>query len=272
MTLSNRQIQEYQEQGYTIINGVLSPDQIEHLRGRVEEYLRGQRPLGQRMALKYQRCGRLRKLITTRTKLIRKIKHVEYDDLFWNVISSQKIVTHIQRILGNDVKIFRADMFYKAPKTGWAISMHQDAVYWPVSPIADVFGTTCNYFLFLDDATAANGGLGVLPGRHREGPLPARRYDGDNGGERRIEAHCYREEEKTWIEVAAGDAVLFHGMLPHFSERNRSNWVRRALNLSCWSARLRHTGFDRQVHGHADSDIPFGELKLLCGRSFAGCV
>jgi phytanoyl-CoA hydroxylase len=272
MLLSCQSIREYEEKGYTIIDGAVSPEHVEVLRARVEDYLHGRRPLGPGMALKYQRCGRLRGLVAPKTKLIRKIKHMEHDDLFWDVIASEKIVTPIRQVLGDDVKIFRADLFYKAPRTGWAISMHQDAVYWPVSPIAEVFGTTCNYFLFLDDATAANGGLGVLPGRHREGPLPARRYDGDNGGERRIEAHCYRAEEKTWIEVAAGDALLFHGMLPHFSERNRSGQVRRALNLSCWSARLRHTGFHPEVHGHADSDIPFGELKPLCGRSFAGCV
>lgn len=272
MLLSRQSIREYEEKGYTIINGAVSPEHVEILRVRVEDYLHGRRSLAPGMALKYQRCGRLRKLTTSRTSLIRKIKHMEHDEVFWDVISSERIIGPLTQILGENIKIFRADLFYKAPRTGWGISMHQDAVYWPVSPISDIFGTTCNYFIFLDDATASNGGLGVLPGRHRDGPLPARRHDGDNGGERRIEPGCYREEEKAWIEVAAGDAILFHGMLPHFSERNRSGQVRRALNLSCWSASLRHTGFHPDVHGHADSDIPLGDLKPLCGRSFAGCV
>ena len=55
----------------------------------------------------------------------------------------------------------------------------------------------------------------------------------------------------------AGDAIFFHGMTPHFSERNRSQSVRRAVAISCLSAKLRYTGFSMKTHGHEGPARPW---------------
>ena len=268
--LSAEALEEFESRGYTLLEDVFPPELNERLRLRLDEYLKGVRPLREHMGLQFQR--RSGKKLARKRRFVRKLKHLEYDPLFWSLISDPRVVTPLVQILGPDIKVFRADVFYKAPKTGWSISPHQDAVYWPVAPIDDVFGTTCNFFYFLDDAGKENGGLGFLPGRHREGPLPASRYDGDGPGERRLDSGCYSSREWTQVSVSEGDAVIFHGMVPHFSGRNPSERFRRALNISCWSARLRHTGFQPEIHGHADPDRPIDALRQLCGSSFSGHV
>ena len=271
MTLSEEQLREFEERGYTVLRQLGTPEITESLATRVEEYLHGERPLEERMAFKFQR-GKKPKRRGGNLEFIRKIKHLEYEERFWSFISDPRVVGPLTQVLGPDVLIWRADVFYKRPKTGWGISPHQDAVYWPISPIDDTYGTTSSLFYFMDDSDETNGGLGFLPGRHKEGPIPSARYDGDNAGERRISDECYSDDEKVYPTVSAGDAVLFHGMLPHLSERNTSQKPRRALAITCWSARLKYSGFRKEIHGHEDPDYDWQPLKQLAGRTHEGCV
>ncbi len=83
--------------------------------------------------------------------------------------------------------------------------------------------------LFLDDASASNGALRVLPGSHRFGP--ARRSPSDPTRSLADPAHLDVESEML-VEAPAGSVLFFGSLLVHRSSPNRSEHDRRALLLS----------------------------------------
>jgi ectoine hydroxylase-related dioxygenase (phytanoyl-CoA dioxygenase family) len=209
-------------------------------------------------------------LFARHPRSLRKITHLHDDELFFALATDPAVLDPMEAVLGPDIKLLRMDLFFKAPRVGWRICVHQDAVYWPVVPI-NTPDSSCTCFLFLDEATRDNGCLGFLPGRHTGGPIPARPTGGDTRGERHLDAGTYREADKVWVPCRAGGAVFFHGMAPHFSERNESPRIRRAVAISCVSARLRPTDYRRDIHGH-EGRAPVLNYVQLRGRSFPGCV
>lgn len=277
MPLTTGELNEYRDRGFVRVAGLVSEDRGAALRARVDEYIGSQRPLEAGMALSRQmrhlrlgnRSIRL-PLLVGHPHSVRKIDGLEHDDLFRALLLDPCILDPLEQILGRDIKLQRMSLFYKSKLFGWRIGVHQDAVYWPVAPI-DGIDSVSTCFYFLDDATRENGCLGFLPGRHREGPLPAKRVNGHTYGERHIDRCAYSEKEKEWVPCEAGDAIFFHGMTPHFSEPNRSKSVRRAVAISCLSAKVRYTGFSMEIHGHEGPFRPV-ELLLLRGRSWPGCI
>jgi ectoine hydroxylase-related dioxygenase (phytanoyl-CoA dioxygenase family) len=277
MHLTTEEITSYRDRGFVRVEGLLSEERLAALCARVDEYIGARRPLATGMAFTRQkRSFRLwgrnirRPLLVGHPHSIRKITGLEHDEVFRKLMFDPCILDPMNQILGSDIKLQRMDLFYKSTRFGWRIGVHQDAVYWPVAPI-DTLDSVCTCFCFLDAATRENGCLGFLPGRHREGPLRANVVAGHGDGERRIDRCAYREEEKVWVPCNAGDAVFFHGMTPHFSERNRSKSIRRAVAISCLSAKLRYTGFRTEIHGHEDPSQPQKRL-ILHGKPWPGCV
>lgn len=277
MPLTTDEFNGYRDRGFVRIEGLVSEDRRAALCARVDEYTGNRRRLAPGMSFSRQmRHLRLRgrsirlPLLVGHPHSIRKILSLEHDDLFRALMFDSCILDPMEQILGRDIKLQRLELFYKSPRCGWRIGVHQDAVYWPIAPI-DATDSVCTCFYFLDEATRENGCLGFLPGRHREGPLRATPVDGDTNGERRIDQRVYSEKEKVWVPCNAGDAVFFHGMVPHFSERNRSKSIRRAVAISCLSAKLRYTGFRMEIHGHEDPSRP-EERLLLRGESRPGCI
>jgi ectoine hydroxylase-related dioxygenase (phytanoyl-CoA dioxygenase family) len=275
--LTAEQLRHYSEYGFVKAENILPDDFLIELRSRVDEYALKRRPLTQEMHLthQYRHWCVFRETISIRIPLVspytlRKIANLQHDDLFRALMFNSRVLDPVEQILGPDIKLQRIDAFYKAPRFGWAIGVHQDAVYWPLAPI-DTPDSICNVFCFLDDATENNGCLGFLPRRHREGPLPAQWVDADTKGERHVLPAIYSDAEKVWVPCKAGDAVFFHGMTPHFSGRNRSSKFRRAISISCLSAKLRHTRFTRDIDGH-DGPGYEREYIQLRGRSFPECI
>ena len=81
----------------------------------------------------------------------------------------------------------------------------------------------------IDDFRADSGCLEVVPGSHKLGPLGL----GWEANTHRIEAE-YQDvirQEAVQVDLKAGDAVLFHGLLLHGSPGNHSPHARRSLTV-----------------------------------------
>ncbi len=122
------------------------------------------------------------------------------------------------------VKCMQSMLFVKPPgKQGQA--WHQDEIYIPTRD-----RSLCGAWIAIDDATAENGCLSVLPGSHRSGYLypwanTADLYNFDGPKE----MHGFDANRERLVEVKAGAVVFFNGYLLHRSKRNRSRRYRRAL-------------------------------------------
>jgi ectoine hydroxylase len=120
---------------------------------------------------------------------------------------------------------FTSKLNMKRAVEGSEFPFHQDYPYWYVAVGANA-ADIATAVLFLDDATADNGALRVLPGSHRHGP--ARRDPNDPTGFLADEASLDVEHEMT-LELPAGSVVFFGAFLVHRSSPNRSSSHRRAL-------------------------------------------
>ncbi len=116
----------------------------------------------------------------------------------------------------------------KRPREGSEFPWHQDHSYWyAFTPEhAREIGTV---ILFLDDATADNGAIRVLPGSHLRGPAP--RHRDEPTGYLADPSQIDASQERV-VEAPAGSLLFFPSLLLHRSSPNTSGRQRRAILLS----------------------------------------
>jgi len=135
-----------------------------------------------------------------------------------------------ESVLGPRPELFQSMALIKPPFVGSAKPWHQDNAYFSVTPLDAVIGV----WIALDDATVENGCMHVIPGAHREG---ARRHHHDRDCE--IATELLPAERAIPIELPAGGALFFYGMLPHETPANRTPHRRRALQFHYHAANAR---------------------------------
>lgn len=243
----------YDRNGYWVVHDVLHPDEVSALLERAREYTHGGRPPGHIYMQTEPRVERGELRVEHPGDAIRKIEGlVTNDDLFAALARHERILEVIEVLLGPDIKLFRDALMQKPPQVGSAKGMHQDSPYWPIEPMA-----LCSVWLALDEATAENGCMTVLPGQHRRGPLPHVNVTDDYI----IEEGMIDESDAVLVPLPPGGGLFFHSLLPHGTAPNHSTRWRRAMVLSYMSARSLYTGEgDGPVYVH------------IQGRGYPGCV
>lgn len=251
--LTDQQLAAYHRDGYVVVEDLLPLDEVETLRNRVREYTHGGRPPGSIQVQIEPRIQRRELTVNHPGDGVRKLTGlVEGDDLFRQLGLNENIVGIIEQIVGPDIKMFRNALLLKPPQVGSAKGTHQDSPYWPIEPME-----LCSCWFTLDDATAENGCMAVLPGWQKKGPLPHVHVTDDFV----IDERCYDPKEMVLSPVRAGGGLFFHSLLPHYTAPNRSNLWRRAIALSYMSSRSRYTG---------DGESP--QYFHIKGKTYPGCV
>ena len=127
---------------------------------------------------------------------------------------------------------------FKQPHIGGEVGCHQDAPFLYTDPI-----TVTGFWFAIEDATLDNGCLWAQPGGHR-GPLRRvyQRAPTSSATARRASSSSTTRRCPTPpadlvpIVAPAGTMVVLHGLLPHWSDVNRSPVSRHAYSLHCISA------------------------------------
>jgi ectoine hydroxylase-related dioxygenase (phytanoyl-CoA dioxygenase family) len=96
-----------------------------------------------------------------------------------------------------------------------AQSVHRDQWAFDFFPFPADFDVQCNTIWAMTDFTAANGGTRVLPGSHRF--------------EDRLQL---RDNDMESVEMEAGSVLLYTGKLYHGGGANRTEAVRRGINIA----------------------------------------
>lgn len=253
MQLTVTELEAYQRDGYVVVEDLLAAEEVAALRERVREYTHGGRPLNGIKVQVEPRVERGELTVEHPGDGIRKIDFlVQNDDLFRQLGLHENIVAILGQILGPDIKLFRNSLLLKPPEVGSAKGMHQDSPYWPIEPME-----LCSCWFTLDDATAENGTMAVIPGGHKRGPLPHVHVTDDYV----VDERYYDMAETVLTPIRAGGGLFFHSLLPHYTAPNRSSKWRRAIALSYMSAHSRYTG-----EGEGPVYFP------VKGRTFPGCV
>lgn len=157
------------------------------------------------------------------------------------------ILAVVRRLIGAEPVLFQDMALLKPPGGGREKPWHQDHAFFDFDPDEPVVGV----WIALDDATAANGAMHVLPGTHREGPvLHVQERD------LQICDSWVQAGRDTVVPLPAGSALFFDGMLHHGTPPNRTGARRRAVQFHYRRADARHVTeaehlrlFGAEAHG-----------------------
>ncbi len=204
----------YRDHGYLVIPDALTPTEVETLRAETTAMCRGAR--GAVSHLPDFSPDDTDDEVIERVLCIHhvhRISPIMYDALFHPVL-----VNALTRVIGPNVKCMQSMLFIKsAGKPGQA--WHQDEIYIPTRDRSLTGG-----WFALDDATAENGCLWVIPGSHKRGILWPQRVQHDNRFDCAHETFRfpYTDGDAIPVQVKTGALVLFHGYLLHRSLPNRA--------------------------------------------------
>lgn len=217
--------------GYFIVEDLISADDCARFAGRLQQYARGgDLPAGVRL----QREPALENGGQSRVDGgdIRKISGLYGDDLFRTLIQRDVVTDRIRTMIGDELRLFRADALMKPPAVGSEKGVHQDSPYWPIRPMS-----LWSCWIPFDDATIENGCMMVIPGSHRDGP---QRHVQD--GDYIIPTEDHDVDALLPVPMSRGTGLFFHSLLIHATAANTSAQPRRAVTMSYMGAEHQYTG------------------------------
>ena len=145
----------------------------------------------------------------------------------WDILTSPRVVGIVTDLLGPSVIGWGSHFFCKMPGDGKAVSWHQDASYWPLTPSKAV-----TVWLAIDDADRGNAAMRFLPGTHVLGHQTYKLSETDEGN---VLNQTVPDVEKygdpVYAELNAGEASVHADLLLHGSEANTSDRRRCGLTL-----------------------------------------
>lgn len=163
---------------------------------------------------------------------INKLGHAMHDlDPVFSRFSRQPAIAEAATSIGMaDPLLLQSMYIFKQPRIGGEVTCHQDSTFLYTDPM-----TVVGFWVALEDATKENGCLWAEPGGH-EGPLRTRfvRESDDTTRFEQVDQTPFPEPggpELVPLEVEKGTLVLLHGLLPHWSDVNRSDKSRHAFTL-----------------------------------------
>lgn len=209
---------QYEADGYFIARKLLAADEVQFLRRQITDVIaQGQNGLkfdSTRMDGKtIEGSGMYRKLAL----LGRRNPDV------WRTYYAHSHVVDINRFfLGDEVFLWFDSIFTKPARIGEATPWHQDIGLWTRNPAARSnvphFRRALTIWMAIDPADRRNGCLQVAPGSHQGPVVEHVLYDDSIHPELprdRVEALDVEH-----IELGAGDAVVWHAHLWHYSPIN----------------------------------------------------
>ena len=222
MRLSERDVRQFEDQGYLFFPELFSAKEVGVLRRDLPAIFAQDRPENVR-----EKDG-----TTIRTAFA---VHT-YDEAFRRLARHPRLVLPVAQLLGGAVYIHQFKINAKAAFDGDVWQWHQDYGTWARDDLMPE-AAAMNVALFLDDVTEFNGPLFFIPKSHRRGVLEA-------GHDRVTTSYpLWTLDHETVTRLVAegglvapkgraGSVLLFHGNLVHGSPGNLSPWSRTIVYIS----------------------------------------
>ena len=220
MTLTSEQRVTYQREGYLIVRGLFSPEEIGLLKQAAVE----DRELDQRSFGRADGEGGTVRL---------SVWNHPGDGIYGMFARSERIIDAAEALLGGEVYHYHSKMILKDAKVGGAWTWHQDYGYWYHFGLLEPLLTSVT--IAVDKSTVENGCLQVLKGSHKMGRVE-HMLSGDQAGADTERVNQATERfELVHCEMEPGDAMFFDCNILHRSDRNRSDHSRWSL-ICCYNA------------------------------------
>jgi phytanoyl-CoA hydroxylase len=234
--LSEEQVAAYKRDGYLILPGFFSDEEI----NKLYQVAVGDNTIRRNAYDVNDESGKKSKLT---------LWFNPGNDIYGMVSRSTRMVDLAGKLLEGEAPVchFHSKLMQKEPVVGGAWEWHQDYGYWykneflfPEQMISIMVGIT--------EATKINGCLQVIRGSHKLGRVEHGKAGEQVGASMRYVDLALKSLNLVYVELKPGDALVFHSNLLHRSDANRSEKSR-------WSL---ISVYNRQ------SNIPYNEKSLSC--------
>jgi phytanoyl-CoA hydroxylase len=203
--LSDSQIRQFHEEGYTMLGRVLSDADLDDLRG--EE-------------ARFRENARIPEAQKNQTLFFNQV--CPYSEAVRRIGSTGAHLDAMEQLIGPNLMLWFTQFVTKMPdgKSGKSeFPWHQDNGYVAIEPATNV-----TLWIALDDVNTENGCVWVLPRSHLEGLLDHKKKSADSWFlELKVEG------DGTPAIMKAGEGVAFTGLTLHRSKLNQSDKARRAF-------------------------------------------
>jgi ectoine hydroxylase-related dioxygenase (phytanoyl-CoA dioxygenase family) len=227
--------EHYDLEGHVSVHDVLDADLLQEARNHIDWLLKknpGTRPEGLHHALMT-------------------------DDPFWvRLVSDSRLLDIAERFIGPNIALFASHYIAKPPFDGQAVLWHQDGSYWPLEPMEVV-----SLWLAVDDVTAENGCMRMIPGTHgislqKHHDRPEVKSVLSSG----LDPALVDESKAVDVVLKAGAVSIHHPNIIHGSNANNSSKWRRGLTIRYIPTSTRIVSDQR----------PFPSAFLLRGQAVNG--
>jgi ectoine hydroxylase-related dioxygenase (phytanoyl-CoA dioxygenase family) len=223
--LTDDQLNFYEENGYLAGVRILTDEQLEQLRGELNEFFDPQHA-GRELWYEYHS----NESADPDTVLFHALGAWRIRPGFHDLLWHPAFTVAASQLLGASVRFWHDQLFCKPARHGGVVAWHQDYSYWTrTEPMAHL---TC--WIGLDDADAANGCVQYIPGSHRWDLLPITGLAGDMHAIRQVldDDQWQAMHEPVHAELKAGEATFHHPLMVHGSQENRTDRPRRATVIN----------------------------------------
>lgn len=191
----------YERNGYVFPIGVLTPEEAECVRLRLEEYLAtSKRNTKDDAFLQFK----VHLIFTWADRMVR----------------HPAVLDAVEALIGPNILVWNTAVLIKKPHDRDFVTWHQDIYYWGNHP-----GHVVGAWVAIADSTSENGCVRVIPGSHRWGVLPHKdTFGADNmlsRGQQIVQPIA--EDRAVDMVLRAGEMSLHHTTTVHGSRPNRSD-------------------------------------------------
>lgn len=217
--LNAEQISFYRENGYLLVEDVVTAEQLERMRAIAYQFIEASRAVTESdevFDLDEGHSAETPRL--TRVKLPHK-QHPYFDE----ILKRSGVTEVLRDLLGENANLITAKLNTKAPGGGAAVEWHQDWAFYPhTNDDLLAFG------LMLEDVDLENGPLQVIPGSHK-GPVLNHMHKGRFCGAVDADDPELDLSKAVTLTGKAGSMTVHHARTLHGSAPNRSDRARLIL-------------------------------------------
>lgn len=160
-----------------------------------------------------------------------------------NLCHDPRLLDVVEDLIGPDIMVFTSTFFIKEARTMTVADWHQDSTYYGIHPKDEV-----TVWVALSDAPVAAGCMDVLP---MQGDLTTQLPHAAHVVENSVNRAGQRitvpldEDRAQAMPLRAGEFSMHHGMTPHRSGPNTTDYRRIGLGLNFMPATARPIGQNR---------------------------
>ncbi|MCX5658549.1 MAG: phytanoyl-CoA dioxygenase family protein [Planctomycetota bacterium] len=218
---------EFDREGYVLIRGFYSPEEMKELSAHLDRFIRDVVPGLPATEVFYEDKAR--------PETIKQMQNMQkYDAGLEKLMLSDRFLGFASGLFGRPAVARGVEWFNKPAKIGAMTPPHQDGYYFMLEP-----NEALTFWLALEEVDQSNGCIRYIPGSHLTGVRPHARTDVLGFSQGITDFGPDDSANEKCMIVSPGDLLVHHSLCIHRADANKSNRSRRALGMVFYSDRAK---------------------------------